>query len=111
MFVLRVLIGAWFAFFASLALCLAQQQSLETELSAIASDLPSGSPSGSAPGSPSGSFSSDFSDQGFPSYSRSDMASYADLGAIDSPRSFVGGAFSETDALSMGLNFNEFPKD
>ena len=107
MFVLRVLIGAWFAFFASLALCLAQQQSLETELSAIASDLPSGSPSGSA----SGSFSSDFSDQGFPSYSRSDMASYADLGAIDSPRSFVGGAFSETDALSMGLNFNEFPKD
>ena len=107
MFVLRVLIGAWFAFFASLALCLAQQQSLETELSAIASDLPSGSPSGSA----SGSFSSDFSDQGFPSYSRSDMASYADLGAIDTPRSFVGGAFSETDALSMGLNFNEFPKD
>ena len=39
------------------------------------------------------------------------MASYADLGAIDTPRSFVGGAFSETDALSMGLNFNEFPKD
>ena len=94
MFVLRVLIGAWLALTAGLATCSAQQ-SLESERSELQSD----------------GFSSEVSDQGFPTYSRSDMASYADLGAIDSPRSFVGGAFSETDALSMGLNFNEFPKD
>ncbi|MFO0411015.1 MAG: hypothetical protein ACK50R_05175, partial [Planctomycetota bacterium] len=50
---------------------------------------------------------------GLPSYGYSDMSSMsslADMSGIDAPRSFVGGAFSETDALSMGLNFNEFPK-
>lgn len=50
---------------------------------------------------------------GLSSYGYSDMSSMsglADMRAIDAPGSFVGGAFSETDALSMGLNFNEFPK-
>ena len=61
MFVLRVLIGAWLALTAGIATCSAQQ-SLESERSELQSD----------------GFSSDVSDQGFPAYSRSDMASYAD---------------------------------
>jgi hypothetical protein len=40
------------------------------------------------------------------SYVPSDMTNFG-----DSTRPYLGGQFSETDALSTGLNFNEFPKD
>lgn len=95
MFFLRIGLGLSVLLWAVCAHSLAQQPlgaELPPEMVPPAGAFPQGAPS------------SGFSEM-------TSMQSFGDLGAIDSPRSFVGGAFSETDALSMGLNFNEFPKD
>ena len=92
MFVLRIPVVCWLVLLACLANCQAQQpvgSELSDPMARQFDPMPTGTPS----------------------FDYSEMSSFGNLNAIDSPRSFVGGAFSETDALSMGLNFNEFPKD
>ena len=92
MLVLRIPVACWLVLLACLANCQAQQpvgSELSDPLARQFDPMPTGTPS----------------------FDYSEMSSFGNLNAIDSPRSFVGGAFSETDALSMGLNFNEFPKD
>ena len=92
MLVLRIPVACWLVLLACLANCQAQQpvgSELSDPMARQFDPMPTGTPS----------------------FDYSEMSSFGNLNAIDSPRSFVGGAFSETDALSMGLNFNEFPKD